>query len=148
MRSKDEIREELKQLFEDNEELFNSTIEELDSYNGYLGDDKWYYMNEIDELLFNDSITDILFRAFFGCDDTYLTDSNGRKEYSKFNPNRDYFKFDVYGNLISSDYKDYLDYLDDDFINDLLKNRLYLSLDTDINDLLDELENAEATEEE
>lgn len=53
----------------------------------------------------------------------------------------------AYGNLVSSDYKDYSDYLDDYFIDSLLENRSYLNIDTDIAALLDELENAEQGEE-
>lgn len=66
MRTEEEIREELKDLFEDNTELFNEAIEELDSYNGYLGDDRYYYMEEIDELFSSYNITDILYRVFYG----------------------------------------------------------------------------------
>lgn len=81
MRTEKEIRQELKDLFENDNTLFNETIEKLDSYNDY-------------------------------------------------------------GNLVSSDDKDYSNYLDDYFIDDLLENRSYLSLDTDVEALLDELENA------
>ena len=81
MRTEKEIRQALKDLFENDNTLFNETIEKLDSYNDY-------------------------------------------------------------GNLVSSDDKDYSNYLDDYFIDDLLENRSYLSLDTDVEALLDELENA------
>ena len=68
---------------------------------------------------------------FYGRDDDcYITNSQGEKEYSQFNPNREYY------------------YYDDYFIDDLLENRSYLSLDTDVEALLDELENAEQGEEE
>lgn len=86
---------------------------------------------------------------FYGRDDDcYITNSQGEKEYSQFNPNREYYYYDGYGNLVSSDDKDYSNYLDDYFIDDLLENRSYLSLDTDVEALLDELENAEQGEEE
>ena len=35
--------------FNDNEDLFNSCMEELDSYNGYLGDNRYYSMDELDK---------------------------------------------------------------------------------------------------
>lgn len=41
--------EKIKAYFEENEEIFNACIEELDSYNGYLGDDRYYPMDELDE---------------------------------------------------------------------------------------------------
>lgn len=46
MRTEKEIRQELKDLFEEDNALFNETIEELDSYNGYLGDDRYYFMKK------------------------------------------------------------------------------------------------------
>ena len=33
--------------FKEHEELFNDCIEELDSYNGYLGDNRYYCMDEL-----------------------------------------------------------------------------------------------------
>lgn len=149
MRTEEEIREELKDLFEDDNTLFNETIEELDSYNGYLGDDRYYFMEKIDELLSDYNVTDILYRVLCGYNqDKYITDGYGEKHYGSFNPNCDYFKFNGYGNLVSACDKDYSDYLDDYFIDSLLENRSYLNLDADIEALLDELENAEQGEEE
>lgn len=126
MRTEKEIRQELKDLFEDDTELFNDTIEELDSYNGYLDDRRLFYGRD---------------------DDCYITNSQGEKEYSQFNPNREYYYYSGYGNLVSSDDKDYSDFLDDYFIDNLLENRSYLNIDADIETLLDELENAEQGEE-
>ena len=148
MKTKYEIRQELKDLFEDNEELFNEAIEELDSYNGYLGDDRYYYMEKIDKLLYGRGVLDILLSAFCGYNkDDYTTDSYGEKHYCQFNPNCDYFKFNGYGNLVSAWDKDYSDYLDDYFIDSLLENYQYLNLDADVKNLLIELENVEQEEE-
>lgn len=99
--------------FKDNEDVFNDCIEELDSYDGYLGDDRYYNMDELDEIYNGVDPLEILRRAFYGYDeDTYHTDSHGEKEYGAFNPNRDYFTFNGYGNLVSADYKDYSAHLD------------------------------------
>ena len=148
MRTEEEIREELKDLFEEDNTLFNETIEELDYYNGYLGDDRYYFMEEIDELLSDYNVTDILYRVLCGYNqDEYTTDGYGEKHYGSFNPNCDYFKFNAYGNLVSAWDKDYSDFLDDYFIDNLLENRSYLNIDADIEALLDELENAEQGEE-
>ena len=148
MRTEKEIRQELKDLFEEDIELFNETIEELDSYNDYLGDDRYYFMEEIDELLSDYNVTDILYRAFYGYNqDEYTTDDYSGKHYGSFNPNCDYFKFNGYGNLVSAWDKDYSDFLDDYFIDDLLENRSYLNINADVEALLDELENAEQGEE-
>lgn len=154
MRTEKEIRQELKDLFEEDNALFNETIEELDSYNGYLGDDRYYFMENLTDYIdTSDLWSSLIFRMFYGRDDDcYITNSQGKKEYSQFNPNRDYYYYNGYGNLVSSDDKDYSDYLNDYFIDNLLENRSYLNLDADVEALLDELaqceiENAEQGEE-
>lgn len=154
MRTEKEIRQELEDLFKEDNTLFNETIEELDSYNGYLGDDRYYFMENLTDYIdTSDLWNSLIYRMFYGRDDDcYITNSQGEKEYSQFNPNRDYYYYDAYGNLVSSDYKDYSYFLDDYFIDNLLENRSYLNLDADIEALLDELaqceiENAEQGEE-
>jgi hypothetical protein len=130
--------------FEENDDTFNACIEELDSYNGYLGDDRYYSMEEIDDFYSGTKATDILYRAFYGYDaDTWTTDSSGNKTYGAFNPNRDYFYYNGYGNLVSSDYKDYSDKLDIYVIESMLENRYYIdSIDNDdvLTALFDKLE--------
>lgn len=133
--------------FTDNEDLFNACIEELDSYNGYLIDDRYYTMDELDELFSGQSPLEILQRSYFGHDeDTWTTDSYGNKNYGEFNPNRDYFRFNGYGNLVSTNYKDYTDHLDEYAIKEMLENRYYIDsidLDEDLKELFDELEACE-----
>ena len=41
-----EITKEIIEYFKNNEEIFNECIEELDNYNGYLGDNRYYFMDE------------------------------------------------------------------------------------------------------
>ncbi len=149
MRTEYEIREELKDLFEDDDTLFNETIEELDSYNGYLGDDRYYFMEDLTNYIdTSDLWNSLIYRMFYGRDDdSFIADSSGNKEYSSFNPNREYYYYNGYGNLVSCDDKDYSSYLDNEFIDNLLENRSYLNLDADVKVLLDELENAEQGEE-
>ena len=120
----DEAVEALMEYFTVNEEDFNEAIESLDSWNGYLGDDRYYSMDELDEIYSGTEPTEILYRAFYGHDeDSYTTDSRGNKEYGQFNPNRNYFYFNGYGNLVSADYKDYSDKLDDYAIREMIDNR-------------------------
>lgn len=154
MRTEKEIRQELKDLFEEDNSLFNETIEELDSYNGYLGDNRYYSMEYLTDCIdTSDLWNSLIYRMFYGRDDDcYITNSQGKKEYSQFNPNRDYYYYDAYGNLVSSDDKDYSAYLDNYFIDKLLNNYDFLNIDVDIEILLDELaqceiENAEQGEE-
>jgi hypothetical protein len=126
------------ELFESNEELFNATIEDLDSYNGYLGDDRYYSMDMLSDFYNGVDPIELLQRAFFGYDsDCWHTDSHGCKEYGAFNPNRDYFKYNGYGNLVSCDYKDYSCFLDDYFIEAIIENQNYLYLDDEITKILE-----------
>lgn len=136
--------ENILDYFNENEEVFNDCIEELDSYNGYLGDDRYYYMDELDEIYNGTDPTEILRRAFYGYDeDNYITDQYGRKEYSSFNPNREFFRFNGYGNLVSADYKDYSAWLDEHAVKSMLENRrdIYtISDDPELEELFDALE--------
>jgi hypothetical protein len=130
--------------FEENGDTFNACIEELDSYNGYLGDDRYYYMEDLNDFYSDADPIEILNRAYFGRDDdTWTIDSSGNKSYGEFNPNRDYFYYNGYGNLVSSDYKDYSYKLDAYAIESMLENRYYIdSIDNDdaLTALFDELE--------
>jgi hypothetical protein len=131
------IKKQLKELFEQDEQLFNAAIEELDSYNGYLGDNRYYSMDELNEFYRDSAPLELLQRVYFGRDDdTWTTDSSGNKTYGEFNPNREYFTYNGYGNLISSNYKDYSYLLDDYFINALIENAEYLYLDDEIMDII------------
>lgn len=132
------MKEKLIELFESNEELFNQTIEELDSYNGYLGDNRYYEMDMLSEFYHGTDPIELLSRAYFGYDsETWHTDLSGNKTYGAFNPNREYFHFNGYGNLVSSDYKDYSVYLDEGFIDDLIESQKHLYLDDEITAILE-----------
>ena len=126
-------------------------MEELDGYNGYLGDNRYYSMDELDEFYRDSDPLEILRRAYYGRDDdTWTTDSSGNKTYEEFNPNRDYFYYNGYGNLVSSDYKDYSAHLDHYAIEAMNENRSYIdSIDNDeeLTALFDELEQDENEEE-
>ena len=142
--TKEQITNKIIEYFKDNEETFNECIEELDSYNGYLNDDRYYSMEELNELYNGQEPIEILYRAFYGRDDdTYTTDSSGNKTYGEFNPNREYFYYNGYDNLVSSNYKDYSGKLDLYFIEALSENRQYIdSIDNDdeLTKMFDELE--------
>lgn len=144
---KDTIIEKIIDFFKENEELFNSCIEELDGYNGFLGDNRYYPMEELNELYRDTEPLEMLYRVFYGRDDdTWTTDAHGEKSYSEFNPNRDYFYYNGYGNLVSSDYKDYSAYLDHYAIEDMSNNRRWIDSiedDGELSALFDELEEDE-----
>lgn len=144
---KDTIIEKIIDFFKENEELFNSCIEELDGYNGFLGDNRYYPMEELNELYRDTEPLEMLHRVFYGRDDdTWTTDAHGKKSYGEFNPNRDYFYYNGYGNLVSSDYKDYSAYLDHYAIEDMSNNRRWIDSiedDEELSALFDELEEDE-----
>ena len=145
-RTTEEVTADIIEYFKNNEDVFNDCMEELDSYNGYLGDDRYYSMDELDELHNGIDPSELLRRAFYGYDEeTYTTDSDGNKTYGAFNPNRDYFRYNGYGNLVSADYKDYTGMLDKYAVESMSENRRYIdSIDDneELTALFDELEAA------
>ena len=152
IKTKETITAEIIAYFEENEDIFNACIEELDGYNGYLGDDRYFEMEMINEFYHGTNPLDVLYRTFYGHDeDNYHTDANGNREYGEFNPNRDYFKFNAYGNLVSTNYPDYSHLLDNYFIEALAENRqsLYeIDGDETLTKLFDELEKLDEESEE
>lgn len=134
-------------FFEENEDIFNDCIEELDSYNGYLNDNRYYEMEMLNDFYNGTEPLELLRRVYYGYDeDTYHTDEYGRREYGEFNPNRDYFRYNGYGNLISADYKDYSANLDDYCIEAMSENRdeIYtIEEHEELKALFDELEKEE-----
>lgn len=149
-RTPEEIAADIIAYFEENGDIFTDCIEELDSYNGYLGDDRYYSMDELDEFYNGVEPSEILRRAFYGYDsETYTTDGSGNREYGAFNPNRDYFTYNGYGNLVSADYKDYSAHLDRYAVEAMTENRSYIDTidrEDELTALFDELEEAQAAE--
>lgn len=145
-RTPEEITADIIEYFENNEDIFNDCIEELDSYNVWLGDARYYPMEELEEFFADYDPLEILYRAYYGySEDTWTKDSRGDKKYEAFNPNQNYFYFNGYGNLVSSDYKDYSTYLDRYAIEAMSENRRYIDTIDDNEELFalfDELEAA------
>ena len=142
--TREEAIKALREHFENNEGDFEAAIEDLDSWNGWLGDDRYYHMDELDEIYHGVDPIEILSRAFYGYDsETWHTDSHGDKEYGAFNPNREYFYFNGYGNLVSADYKDYSDKLDDYFCEEVIDNYNHLDLNEEVIDIIESIEEEE-----
>ena len=139
--------EKIIEYFENNESIFNECMEDLDAYNSYLGDDRYYEMEMLSEFYNGTDPVELLNRAYFGRDDeNWYGKENGEKVYGEFNPNRTYFYYNGYGNLVSADYKDYSAHLDTYAINAMLENREYidpLKWDDELAELFDELEMGE-----
>lgn len=146
-RTKEAVIADIIQYFKENEDVFNDCIEEFDSCTGYLGDDRYFPMDEFDDLHSGVEPCELLRRAYYGHDEeTYTTDSSGNKTYGEFNPNREYFRYNGYGNLVSADYKDYSGRLDKYAVESMSENRRYIdSIDdsAELVALFDELEELE-----
>lgn len=102
-------------------------------------------MDLLDEEYCDVRLRDFLFRTFYGHDeDNYTTDSRGEKHYGEFNPNRAYYRYDGYGNLVSTDYKDYTGKLDSYFVEELVDRRShaawYINQHEELVELLDKIE--------
>ena len=131
-----ELVKELMNYYKEHVEDFNNDIEVLNSWNDCLYDDQVFPMGDLNELCQGISTKEILRRAFYGYDEP--TDKDG--ERLPFNPNRDYFYFNGYGNLVSTDKIDYSSYLNECFIQDIIDNRSHLLLTEGAQELIDNYE--------
>lgn len=134
---RENVINEIIELLEGYEELLIEAVEELDAWNGFLEDEKYFEMELLPDILYGCDILDVLNMAYFG------RDEDSWNEYSSFNPNRNYFKFNGYGNLVSSDYKDYAYCLNEDFVEDLHEHRYELEVinnNSQLKELFDKLE--------
>lgn len=132
--NREEAVAKIREYFENNEEEFDEAIEELDSYNGYLGDDRYYYMEELDEFYHGTAPSELLMLVYYGHDE-----ESG--ESSEFCPNREYFRYNGYGNLVSADYKDYSDHLDDYFVEEYIDNIADMwNIPSEVQEIIDAIE--------
>lgn len=133
--------------FKENEETFIDCIEELNNYNGYLGDDCYYPMEDLNEIYHGEDVIEILSRAFYGYDENdWIIDNYGEKHHAEFNPNREFFRYNGYGNLVSSDYKDYSDHIDEYTVKSMSENRQWIETidnDSELSELFNKLEESE-----
>lgn len=141
MKTREELIKAIVNYFEENEAEFDEVIEQADSYDGILGDDRYYCMEDLDEFYHDTAPTELLNRVYYGHDaDNYSTDSHGDKSYSEFCPNRTYFYYNGYGNLVSTDYKDYTSYNDEYFVGKLVDGEYgnYIDLPEEVQEMIDE----------
>lgn len=130
--------------FEDDPDVFVEAIEDLDNYNGYLDNDRYYSMEELDEIHHDTTPTELLRMAYHGWDEDNCTiDDCGGKRYDAFDPHCAYYRYNGYGNLVSANHKDYSDYLTPYTIETMRNNRRYIDvirIYSDLTELFDELE--------
>lgn len=138
----DDLVELLLNYFKENEGDYILSIEELDGWNGYLGDARIDPMYSLSDYFFDDDVQQIMERALSSED---ISGGN-------FNIHREYFFRDDFGNFISTDTVDYSYWLDSYFVRSLVNvwikqhkqgsHNLYLP-ETVENMILNYLENAE-----
>ena len=112
------MKNTIKRYLLNNMETTRDVVNELNWYNNCLDFLEVYYMEDLDEYLNGFEPTTILNKMFYG----------------DFNPNNDYFKFNVYGNLESyndwelrEEYEMYMD----EIIEALLNNMDYIEIHDD-----------------
>ena len=144
IRTREEVVADILAYFEENDDTFTACLEELDSYNGYLGDDRYFDMEELAEFYHDADPIELLNRAYYGyAEDSCTVDQCGTKRHDPFNPNADYFRYNGYGNLVSSNHKDYSDHLDHYAVDAMQEDRAELPTIDDtpeLSDLFDELD--------
>ena len=119
------------EYFEDHDEEYIVTIEDLDSWSGIL--DYHRYRSMYDSNYY-----------FEGRTPTEIIESVN----SYFNTNDEYFYEDSWGEIYSSNEIDYSDYLEEDFITDLYDHRDRIELPTYIEKLFNAYDNGEEDDEE
>ena len=132
-----ELREKLISYFRDNEDDMNDVMEQLDNWNGFLGDDAYFPMDELYDfynISNRDDFNNLMARIFYGHDQY--------GDETAFNPNREYFSYNGYGNLISSDYKDYTNKFDDYFIDEVIENRDEIALPGGVMEIFEEYDDS------
>jgi len=99
---------ELECFVDGDEDEVADVCEQIDSYNGFLGDDRYYPMDEIDELvnIEGKSVLEVL--------DMFASD---------FDSNDDYFQCGIYG-ISSTDSRDYVSLLGASEITEQIKDNI------------------------
>ena len=83
-------------------DTFSQCIEQLDDSICYLGDERYYSMDEFDDVCYGMTPLEIASRACGGFDEDTL---------AAFNPNQEYFCLNANGVFVSSHEKNYMPYI-------------------------------------
>lgn len=130
----EELRDRVYEILGDNDDILKEVLEELDNWNGYLGDNRYYPMDELEDFA-NGNAYDWIIKACRG--------SDADDPSAGFNPFSNYFRFDGYGDLVSTNYPDYSDQIDDYLITELIENYNNITIyDSELDEILKELVNS------
>ena len=139
---REEFETALTELLESDSDVLTELVETFVSYNGLFADEEVIPMDMLDEYFVGVKPSEFLPRVFYGHD----ADTSCEGHHTEFNPNREYFYFNGYGNLVSTDYKDYSHLITDCVRN--IEDLDYSDLPTDIRDLFDEYDADDEEDEE
>ena len=89
------IEKKMTEYWKAHNDSFSRVCEELDSWDGFLGDDRIYFMDELDDLLCDRKPSEVL----------QMVDT------ANFDYSDGYFYYNIYG-IRSTNEKDYYDYVD------------------------------------
>ena len=130
----EELTKAIVDYFNENEEEFNDVILQADGYDGILGDDRCYPMDEFDDLLCSMKPWDVARACYYG----------------DFRPCDAYFYWNAYGNLESTDNEDYTAYNDAYFAQKLIDGHYanYVDLPDEVQEMIDAYENQDEEEQE
>lgn len=104
------------QYFDDDATVFSAALEQLDDLTGILGNDRCYDMDKVDDW-FPGYALSALQCAYKGHDEESWEAVGDLTRFCKFNPGRKFFYFDGKGGMISTDHKNYADYLTADTLS-------------------------------
>jgi len=129
----DEVVKKALDYFNDNNDEFEDVIEELDNWNGWPEENgtMYYPMDMLDD-------------HFYGMSATEIIDA---VDLSEFSTSDNYYYENGSGWIVSTDYKDYSDLLDDDFIDEIYDCRDDIDLPEYIEKLFEAYYNDEEEEE-
>lgn len=113
------VVEALTKYYESHQQDFAHDLEQLDDWNGRLGDDRLIPMNQLEYYLAGKSPLEIFQTALRG---------ENEEDSRPFNMDDDYFFFDGYGNFVSTNCRDYNEtYLDESTVREILDNINHLA---------------------
>lgn len=138
-RTREEIIDDIYDYIKSDGDLASVLAEQLGCVNG---DELWRDMDEFDSVLDGYSPSEIVSMTFHGGDISWEGEIRG-----EFNPNAEYFKFNDYGNLVSSDWANYSSYFTKEAVEDLANEHWWhLDLPKDLAEMFEELDELDEDE--
>lgn len=126
--------EEVKKYFWENPDEWTDAVKDLNAFNGCLGSGERFSMADFNKLMVGKSPLDIA---------RMIADGDDEDGSDGFNPDREYFYFDGFGNLISCEEKDYSDYLDNDLVAEYIDCRGDLLFNRNVEEIIRKYEDEE-----